>query len=84
MDSYRNYGCGGCRNMNYRPPKPPCQPVGKVPGCETEHHHHKPLGMGYVPMQKWGEMYDPQKALCQGTAFPDLDFIFCGIRGQGV
>lgn len=43
---------------------------------------HMPVGMGYVPMQEWCEMYDKKTALCQGTAFPDLNLIFCGVRGK--
>ena len=46
------------------------------------HMKHMPLAMGYVPMQSWGELYDPETALCQGTAFPDLNLIFCGSRGK--
>lgn len=46
------------------------------------HMKHMPLGMAYVPMQQWGELYNPETALCQGTAFPDLNLIFCGARGK--
>lgn len=53
-------------------------------GCQDSNRHmrHMPVGIGYVPMQPWGELYDPATALCQGTAFPDLNLIFCGIRGK--
>lgn len=53
-------------------------------GCKDDNHHmtHMPLGMAYVPMQQWGELYDPETAHCQGTAFPDLNLIFCGSRGK--
>ena len=50
-------------------------------GDPNEHMRHMPVGMGYVPMQQWEEMYDPATALCQGTAFPSLNLIFCGKRG---
>ena len=50
-------------------------------GDPNEHMRYMPVGMGYVPMQKWEEMYDPATALCQGTAFPSLNLIFCGKRG---
>ena len=50
-------------------------------GDKKEHMRHMPVGIGYVPMQKWEEMYDPATALCQGTAFPCLNLIFCGKRG---
>jgi len=38
----------------------------------------RPLAMAYIPMQKWGPIYDPEKGLKQGTIFPDLDFPFLG------
>ena len=37
-----------------------------------------PLAMSYVPGQLWGELYDPQTALQQGTLFPELDLPFLG------
>lgn len=37
-----------------------------------------PIGMCYVPWQKWGNIYDPYKALCRGTVFADLDKPFLG------
>lgn len=50
---------------------------------DSNHHmHHMPVAMAYVPMQKWGELYDPETAICQGTAFPELNLIFCGSRGK--
>lgn len=39
-----------------------------------------PVGMAYVPMQTWGPLYNPQKALSQGTLFPELDKPFSGGR----
>lgn len=53
-------------------------------GCKEENPNmkHMPLAMGFVAMQDWGELYDPSTALCQGTAFPDLNLIFCGARGK--
>ncbi|MCM1083619.1 MAG: spore coat associated protein CotJA [Clostridium sp.] len=41
-----------------------------------------PLAMGFVPMQSFGELYDPCTALREGTAFPCLNLIFCGTRGK--
>lgn len=32
-----------------------------------------PIAMAYVPMQKWGELYDPMSALSHGTIFRELD-----------
>ncbi len=37
-----------------------------------------PLAMAYVPFQRWGNIYDPYRALQRGTIFPDLDLPFCG------
>lgn len=31
-----------------------------------------PLAMAYVPMQMWGDIYEPEMGLKQGTMFPDL------------
>ncbi len=39
-----------------------------------------PVVMSYVPWQQWGELYDPDCALKQGTIFKDLNYIFCGER----
>ena len=37
-----------------------------------------PLAMSYVPMQKFGEVYSEDDALCRGTLFPCLDKPFYG------
>ena len=37
-----------------------------------------PIGMAYVPVQQWAELYEPCDALYRGTAFPELDFPFGG------
>lgn len=39
-----------------------------------------PVVMSYVPWQQWGELYDTDCALMQGTLFKDLNYIFCGVR----
>lgn len=39
-----------------------------------------PIAMAYVPWQQWGELYEPDCALKQGTIFKDLNLIFCGVR----
>jgi len=36
------------------------------------------LAMAYVPMQYWGNLYEPAKALKQGTLFVDLDLPYLG------
>ncbi len=35
-----------------------------------------PVGMGYVPMQQWGQTYPISKGFERGTIFPDLDLPF--------
>ena len=37
-----------------------------------------PLTMAYVPMQKFGNVYESDNALAKGTLFPDLDKPFEG------
>ena len=39
-----------------------------------------PLAMAYVPMQTWCTPYTPDKALCRGTLFPQLDLPLGGMR----
>lgn len=36
--------------------------------------------MAYVPFQQWCDVYQCEKALCQGTVFPILDLPFMGVR----
>ena len=43
-------------------------------GCEF------PVVMSYVPWQQWGNLYEAECGLMQGTIFKDLNFIFCGER----
>lgn len=50
--------------------------------CEnTNDKMNMPLGMAYVPFQDFGELYDARKGLIEGTMFPELNLIFCGVRG---
>lgn len=39
-----------------------------------------PTVMAYVPWQQWGELYDADCGLMQGTIFKELNLIFCGVR----
>ena len=39
-----------------------------------------PIAMAYVPWQQWGEQYEAECGLKQGTIFKDLNYIFCGER----
>ena len=77
-----------CNRMPDCGRKPDCD---RMPDCDqtpdcncgdrNKHMAHMPVGIGYVPMQKWEKMYEPVTVLCQGTAFPSLNLIFCGVRG---
>ena len=40
-----------------------------------------PIGMAYVPVQQWGQIYEAGEALCRGTVFPELDYPFTGGAG---
>lgn len=37
-----------------------------------------PLGMAYVPMQTWRDIYENGKGLMRGTIFAELDLPFKG------
>lgn len=40
------------------------------------------VGMAYVPMQRWRDIYEPEKALSRGTIFAELDMPFLGGGGR--
>ncbi len=40
-----------------------------------------PIAMAYVPWQTCDDLYEPCKALYEGTAFVALNKPFCGVRG---
>lgn len=57
--------------------------------CEKDCHRHDemehlgcefPVVMAYVPWQQWGDLYEAECGLIQGTIFKDLNYIFCGER----
>lgn len=48
----------------------------------NDKHENFPVGMAYVPWQTWENLYPPEKGLCEGTIFMDLNQIFCGKRGN--
>ena len=59
-------------------------PVDNNCDCKDDNPHmrHFSVGIGYVPMQEWGELYDMEKGFVEGTIFPELNLIFCGVRGR--
>lgn len=75
MEPYRNYGRMQCRPTQQKAYIPTnMSPVPKMPKAS--------LAMAYVQMQEWEDLYNPDDALCNGTAFPGLNLIFCGVRGK--
>lgn len=49
--------------------------------CRYDTRDEFPIGMTYVPWQKWRDIYEPSKALERGTIFAELDKPFLGMRG---
>ncbi len=77
MDMQMNTQTAGCPRITVMPVEEACDC-----GDSNSHMRHMSVGIGYVPMQEWGELYDMEAAHCQGTIFPDLNLIFCGSRGK--
>ena len=53
-------------------------------GCPDTHDHFPadmPIGMAYVPWQKWQDIYEHGKGLECGTIFKELDKPFLGKGG---
>lgn len=80
------------RYMRPAPGRPvvscPCQSSGN-PGMNVpcsngfpDNPAEFPIGMSYVPWQVFRNLYSPEKGLCEGTIFADLNQIFCGKRGS--
>lgn len=61
-----------------RPSFSPCVPV-QLTEFNRE-LQELPLAMAYVPIQTWGDTYAPDRALCRGTLFPQLDLPFCEVN----
>ncbi len=61
-------------NVNCPPSNVSCAPLRNI--CAA----NETLGMAYVPMQKWGETFDLDKAYACATIFPDLVKPFWGRR----
>ncbi len=51
---------------------------GTANGCDAHAYGAPSLAMAYIPYQAFENLYDPQKALQNGTIFEDLNFVFCG------
>ena len=63
----------GNQDMNGMTATGGCEGPGRLP-------QDMPIGMLYVPYQKWERIYDPQVALARGTIFEALDKPFIGER----
>lgn len=53
----------------------------RMPADDRECIDKMPLAMSYVPRQTWKGTYEVEKALEQGTIFPELDLPFLGYKG---
>ena len=60
--------------------QPPAMP--QMPE-ESSFPAHVSLAMMYVPFQRFQNLYEPEKALKQGTLFADLDLPFYGTKKWG-
>lgn len=81
LEPYRSYGrkmCSRPVNCDHMSNTPCIQPRKPVDTSKMR----APVGMAFVHMQEWSKLYDPDTALKNGTAFPDLNLIFCGVRGK--
>lgn len=54
---------------------------GLLPQPMTVFPEKTPLAMAYVPYQLWGEVYDAENGMAQGTMFPELNQPFCAAEG---
>lgn len=70
MNNRNGMGC----NTGNTCPEQKCMPTDPLQGM--------PLGMGYVPIQEWNQIYSPEMGLDRGTIFPCLDLPFCGCVPQ--
>ena len=68
------------RNMQGNRASCSCQSAGYCDGsCASADEF--PIGMAYVPWQKWQNIYEPCRAFATGTIFAELDKPFLGMRG---
>lgn len=75
----RDYGCYNCPEHEY------IRHDHEMHGCVESACDAVDVcrvGMTYVPMQRWRDIYDPKKALSRGTIFAELDMPFLGGGGR--
>ena len=80
MNDYKS--CRSCPTQGFRMPQP-ASDTARKPACEYAVNtvsgiEGLPLGMSYVPMQKFENLYDIENAFKAGTLFKDLDKPFFG------
>ncbi len=75
--------CEPVRNSCEVPQRPRCN-AGEM-SCAVNDSYDTlagmPAAMAYVPWTMWRDIYDDEKALCQGTIFKELDKPFRWIGG---
>ena len=74
MQSYRN---NSMNYSNYRQTATSCP----VEISRKDALYDMPLAMAYVPWQRWQNIYDAEKGLCNGTIFQELNLPFLGVGG---
>ena len=72
----------GCSPSWQNPAADPGQTAapGRQTAAEPGPGPNYPVGMAYVPMQRWGKTYDLDAGFSRGTIFPDLDLPFLAGR----
>ena len=73
-----NYNC----NCNRMPSRTASGRPQNHFSCADFSDSNFPPAMAYVAWQYFDKIYEPPKALCQGTMFPELDLPFTGKRGN--
>lgn len=82
----RDYGCYQCPKPKYTMPGYTCpddvlSEYGES-GSACDAVDVCRVGMTYTPMQRWRDIYEPEKALSRGTIFAELDMPFLGGGGR--
>lgn len=86
MDLHSDWNCGNRMVQDSRGQSMEIECVCQnMKGCHMQDPMDRlgdafPPVMAFVPWQQWGDLYDPECGLKQGTIFKDLNYIFCGTR----
>ena len=67
-------GYGDCDGRDIYGGQAGCDECGRDSSCDDQ----LVLAIATVPMQKWRMTYSPEKALCAGTMFAELNLPFKG------